>query len=58
MFARLCAADPRNDGVRPVQIWGLRLFFFLMLVFVAPFAWAPRASSRARQLPRRKNLCI
>jgi len=33
------APDPRHDGVRPVQIWGLRLFYFLMLVFVAPYAW-------------------
>ena len=39
MFARLFAPDPRHDGVRPFQIWGLRLFFLLMLVFVAPFAW-------------------
>ena len=31
--------DPRLDGVRPVQLWGLRLFFLLMLVFVAPAAW-------------------
>jgi hypothetical protein len=33
-------ADPsRHEGVRPVQIWGLRLFYFLMLIFVAPNAW-------------------
>ena len=38
-LAYLFAPDPRHDGVRPVQIWGLRLFFFLMLVFVAPSAW-------------------
>lgn len=29
----------RYEGVRPVNIWGLRLFYFLMLVFVAPTAW-------------------
>ena len=33
------APDPRHDGVRPIQVWGLRLFFLLMLVFVAPTAW-------------------
>jgi hypothetical protein len=39
MLAYLFAPDPHHDGVRPVQIWGLRLFFLLMLVFVAPSAW-------------------
>ena len=38
-LVRFFAPDPRHDGVRPVQIWGLRLFFLLMLVFVAPYAW-------------------
>lgn len=33
------ARDPRHEGVRPVQIWGLRLFFALMLLLVAPTAW-------------------
>lgn len=34
------ASDPlRHEGVCPVQIWGLRLFYLLMLVFVAPAAW-------------------
>lgn len=38
--ARFFSSDPqRHEGVRPVQVWGLRLFFLLMLVFVAPFAW-------------------
>ena len=33
-------SDPRrHEGVRPVQVWGLRLFYALMLVFVAPTAW-------------------
>jgi hypothetical protein len=39
-FARVFASDPqRHEGVRPVQIWGLRLFYLLMVVFVAPSAW-------------------
>ena len=38
-LVRFFAPDPRFDGVRPVQLWGLRLFFLLMLVFVAPNAW-------------------
>jgi len=29
----------RHEGVRPINIWGLRLFYLLMLVFVAPSAW-------------------
>lgn len=29
----------RHEGVRPVQVWGLRLFYLLMLVLVAPQAW-------------------
>ena len=33
-------SDPRrHEGVRPFNIWGLRLFYFLMLVFVTPSAW-------------------
>jgi hypothetical protein len=40
-LARAFASDPRRHaGVRPVQVWGLRLFYLLMLVFVAPDAWA------------------
>jgi hypothetical protein len=38
-LVRFLSSDPRHDGVRPVQIWGLRLFYLLMLVFVAPTAW-------------------
>ena len=39
-FARAFRSDPlRHEGVRPFNIWGLRLFYFLMLVFVAPTAW-------------------
>ena len=38
-LTRVFTSDPqRNEGVRPVQLWGLRLFL-LMLVFVAPTAW-------------------
>lgn len=37
---RFFASDPqRHEGVRPVQVWGLRLFFLLMLLMVAPGAW-------------------
>lgn len=39
MLARLFSPDPRVEGVRPIQIAGLRLFYFLMLVFVTPTAW-------------------
>ena len=38
-LVRFFAPDPRFDGVRPVQAWGLRLFYFLMLAFVATSAW-------------------
>ena len=38
-LVRFFSPDPRHEGVRPVQAWGLRLFFLLMLVFVAPTAW-------------------
>ncbi|MES2858225.1 MAG: hypothetical protein V4704_03495 [Pseudomonadota bacterium] len=39
-FARALRSDPlRHEGVRPFNIWGLRLFYLLMLVFVAPSAW-------------------
>ena len=29
----------RYEGVRPVQVWGLRLFYLLMLLLVATDAW-------------------
>jgi hypothetical protein len=29
----------RHEGVRPIQIWGLRLFYALMAAFVATNAW-------------------
>ena len=33
-------SDPlRYEGVRPFNIWGLRLFYGLMLVLVTPTAW-------------------
>ncbi|RYG38587.1 MAG: hypothetical protein EON93_01730 [Burkholderiales bacterium] len=39
-LTRFFARDwQRHEGVRPVQIWGLRLFYLLMLVFVVPEAW-------------------
>lgn len=30
----------RYDGVRPINIWGLRLFYALMAAFVATHAWS------------------
>ena len=30
-LARFFSPDPRHDGVRPVQLWGLRLFYLLMV---------------------------
>lgn len=37
----LFAADFRRyEGVRPINIWGLRLFYALMAAFVATDAWA------------------
>lgn len=39
-LTRQFASDPqRHEGVRPVQVWGLRLFYLLMLLFVVPEAW-------------------
>jgi hypothetical protein len=39
-IANFFRTDPlRYEGVRPINIWGLRLFYLLMLVFVAPNAW-------------------
>ena len=39
-IAGLFASDPqRHEGVCPINIWGLRLFYLLMLLFVAPSAW-------------------
>lgn len=38
-IVRLFSPDPRHDGVRPIQLWGLRLFYALMLVGVTPTAW-------------------
>lgn len=39
-LARFFTADPqRHEGVRPIHVWGLRLFYLLMLVLVMPAAW-------------------
>jgi hypothetical protein len=39
-FANPFKSDPlRHEGVRPFHVWGLRLFYLLMLVGVAPTAW-------------------
>ena len=32
-------APSRHEGVRPINIYVLRVFYFLMAVFVAPSAW-------------------
>jgi len=41
------ASDPlRHEGVRPFNLWGLRLFFLLMLVLVTPTAWGVLLSHR------------
>jgi hypothetical protein len=33
-------SDPRrHEGVRPFHLWGLRLFYFLMVIGVTPTAW-------------------
>lgn len=40
VLAHPFVSDPqRHEGVRPFQIWGLRVFYLLMLVMVAPDAW-------------------
>ena len=39
-ITRAFRSDPlRHDGVRPVNLWGLRVFYALMLLFVTPTAW-------------------
>lgn len=38
-LVRFISPDPQHEGVRPVQLWGLRLFYLLMLVLVTPVAW-------------------
>ncbi|WP_395683624.1 hypothetical protein [Dokdonella sp.] len=38
-LVRFLSPDPRHDGVRPVQLWGLRVFYLLMLLLAAPTAW-------------------
>ena len=39
-FARIFRSDPRrHEGVRPFHVWGLRVFYLLMLVGVVPTAW-------------------
>jgi hypothetical protein len=39
-FARIFRSDPsRHEGVRPFHVWGLRVFYLLMFVGVAPTAW-------------------
>ena len=39
-FANPFKSDPRrHEGVRPFHIWGLRVFYALMIIGVAPTAW-------------------
>jgi hypothetical protein len=39
-FTRAFRSDPRrHEGVRPFHVWGLRVFYLLMFVGVAPTAW-------------------
>jgi hypothetical protein len=39
-ITRAFRSDPlRHDGVRPFNLWGLRVFYALMLLFVTPTAW-------------------
>ena len=38
--SRFLARDPlHHEGVRPIQVWGLRVFYLLMVLMVAPEAW-------------------
>jgi hypothetical protein len=51
-FVRFFQSDPqRYEGVRPINIWGLRLFYLLMLVFVAPTAWRVLLSHEGPWVP-------
>ena len=39
-FARIFRSDPlRHEGVRPFHVWGLRVFYALIVIGVAPTAW-------------------
>ena len=45
-------SDPlRHEGVRPFNIWGMRGFYLLMLVFVAPTAWQVLLSHEGESQP-------
>ncbi len=49
---RAFRSDPlRHEGVRPFQIWGLRAFYLLMLLFVAPTAWRVLLSRQGEWAP-------
>lgn len=41
------------EGVRPIQIWGLRLFYLLMAVFVATNAWSVLLAHEGPWEPKR-----
>ena len=60
MFRYLFTADPqRHEGVRPINIWVLRLFYFLMLAFAAPDAWNALLSHEGPWDPLRAvTICV
>lgn len=43
----------RYEGVRPINIWGLRLFYLLMAAFVATDAWSVLLSHEGPWEPMR-----
>ena len=43
----------RYEGVRPIQVWGLRLFYGLMAALVAPQAWTTLATHQGPWDPTR-----
>ena len=51
-FARIFRSDPlRHEGVRPFHIWGLRLFYLLIVIGVAPTAWGVLLSHEGEWAP-------
>jgi hypothetical protein len=52
-LVRFVSPDPRHEDVRPIQLWGLRTFFLLMLVLVTPTAWNALLTHRGSWDPLR-----
>jgi ABC-type proline/glycine betaine transport system permease subunit len=51
-FARPFRSDPlRHEGVRPFHVWGLRVFYALIVIGVAPTAWGVLLSHRGEWQP-------